>query len=150
MLKGFGRNLKPDKIRDIIDADHRQRIEFTKKQIEDPEEREKEEAKAQDHIRKRKFMNQFRPHNHFWNLFEDGHEVEKVQHVLRYNADPVAAYSDGRIQKILDNISEIGMSLKTYEKEKWDQLLEHTHQIFLHDYKEYMLQLNKNWMDLIS
>lgn len=57
LLKGFGR-MSAEKIRDKIDADHKQRIEFQKKQIDDPEEREKEEAKAIDHIRKRRYMYQ--------------------------------------------------------------------------------------------
>lgn len=55
LLKGF-KNMKPDKIKQIIEDDHRQRIEYRKAQIKDQEEREKEEAKAVDHIRKRKFM----------------------------------------------------------------------------------------------
>lgn len=127
LLKGFGRGLKPEKIKEKIEADHRQRIEYKKKFIQDQEEKEKFDNKAKDHIRKRKFMDIYRPHAGFWNLFEDGPEDEKVEHVLRYNADPTTAYKDGRVQKILDNITEIAVNLRSYEKEKWDQLLEHTH-----------------------
>lgn len=72
-------------------------------------------------------MDQFRPHTGHWNLFEDSAANEQVEHVLRHNADPKQSYKDGRITMILDNITEIGMNLKSYEKEKWDQLLEHTH-----------------------
>jgi hypothetical protein len=144
LLKGFGKQLKPEKIKEKIEADQKQRIEHKKKKIEDHDEREKFEAKAQEHMRKRRFMEIFRPHNSFWNLFEDGPQTEKVEHVLRYNADPNASYQDGRVKKILENITEIGVNLRSYEKEKWDQLLEHTHQVFVYDYKAYMAELQKN------
>jgi len=77
-------------------------------------------------------------------MFEDGPDCDKVQHVLRVNADPLAVYKDGRVGKIMENISEIAMNIKSYEKEKWDGLVEHTHQIFTYDYKAYMTELKKN------
>ena len=120
LLKGFGKQMKPEKIREKIEADHRQRIEHRKKQIEDSEAREKAEEKALEHIRKRKFMDAHRPHAGFWNLYEDGPDHEKVEHVLRHDANPEKCYIDGRVKKILENITEIGMSLRTYEEEKWN------------------------------
>lgn len=61
------------------------------------------EKKALEHVTKRNFMNQIRPPQ-YWNFFEDGKEEEKVQHVLRYDADPTKAYTDGRMNMILQNI----------------------------------------------
>jgi hypothetical protein len=63
---------------------------------------------------------------------------------MRYNADPRLSYEDNRMQMILDNITEIGINLRTYEQEKWEQLLDHNHQIFNADYKQYMADLKKN------
>ena len=64
------------------------------------------ETDANKNIVKRRYMNDFRPPN-YWNFFEDGLGDNKVEHVLRYNADPNLAYSDGRIggtDEILDLI----------------------------------------------
>ena len=75
-------------------------------------------------------MNKFRPPQ-FWNFFEDGEcEVNKVKHVLRYDADPFKAYSDGRISPIVQNIMEIGNNLKGYEEIKWKTLLNRSFDIF--------------------
>ena len=73
---------------------------------------------------------------HYWNFFEDGPEDLRVKHVLRYNADPCSAYSDGRVEAILQNIMEIGNNLKGYEAEKWKLLMTHVNEIFDHDFKE--------------
>lgn len=81
-------------------------------------------------------MNDFRPPTH-WNFFEDGISDNKVEHVLRYNADPSKAYSDGRIDgtdEILDLIQAIGNNLKGYEEVSWKQLFEKVHDIFSYDY----------------
>jgi hypothetical protein len=78
LLKGFGRQMKPEKIREKIDSDHQQRVEHRKIQIDDLEKRESEELKAQEDIKKRKYMDQFRPHTGHWNLFEDCPENERV------------------------------------------------------------------------
>jgi hypothetical protein len=33
-----------------------------------------------------------------WNFFDDESNVDKkVSHVLRYNADPISCYKDGRV-----------------------------------------------------
>jgi hypothetical protein len=104
LLKGFGRQIKMEKIKDKIEMDHKQRIEYAKKQIDDPEERDKYENRANDHIKKRRNLDFFRPHRGFWNTFQDGPDMEKVEHVMRYDADPNNSYIDGRTQKILENI----------------------------------------------
>ena len=59
-----------------------------------------------------------------------------MKHVLRYDANPVAAYSDGRIEPILEAIQAIGLNLKGYEDSKWNELLKKTFEIFQHDYKQ--------------
>ena len=41
-------------------------------------------------------MNQLRP-PHYWNFFEDCPDEEKVSHVLRWDADPISCYKDGRV-----------------------------------------------------
>jgi hypothetical protein len=42
-----------------------------------------------------------------------------VEHVLRYDADPTKCYEDGRVEKILENLDEIGLNLKNYEEVNW-------------------------------
>lgn len=78
-------------------------------------------------------MNDVRPPA-YWNFFEDCAEHEKVQHVLRYNADPTKSYVDKRMDLILNNIMEIGNNLKGYEEIKWTQLVSMVHDIFDFDY----------------
>ena len=70
-------------------------------------------------------MDNYRPHNGFWNLIEDCADEMKVKHVLRPTADPRASYSDGRVDMILDTIQAVGLYLRTYEPEKWNSLVEH-------------------------
>lgn len=94
-----------------------------------------------DHNKKREYMHKFRPHTCAWNLFEDCMEEDRCAHILRHNADPTSAYIDGRVEKILANISELGINLMSYEKEKWQQLLVHTHEIFVHDLKIFKTEL---------
>jgi len=80
-------------------------------------------AKVED--KKRKFMNSVRP-PHYWNFFEDGAETLKVKHVLRHNADPRKAYSDGRIEKILENLYAIGRDLTHYADMSYNRLAKET------------------------
>jgi hypothetical protein len=74
-------------------------------------------------------MEGLRPPN-YWNFFEDSPEGTKVKHVLRSAADPKAAYSDGRIEKILDSIEKIGKHLSSHEDVKWTQLTKYSLTIF--------------------
>ena len=74
---------------------------------------------------------------------EDCPDHLKVKHVLRANANPMGSYCDNRIAPILETISEIGVVLRSFEREKWKQLQEHTFMIFQHDYKVYMDQLKR-------
>lgn len=45
LLKGFGRGVKPDKIREMIEDDHKSRIELNKKMMEDGVEEYEQKAK---------------------------------------------------------------------------------------------------------
>ena len=74
-------------------------------------------------------MTGFRP-PHFWNFFDDAPEHEKVKHMLRYDADPKKCYEDGRIEKILENIEQIGMNLRSYEDKKWTRIRKQTYDVF--------------------
>lgn len=56
--------------------------------------------------------------------------------MIRYDANPCAAYSDERIEPILKNIEAIGLNLKGYEDIKWKQMMDHSFDIFQHDYKK--------------
>ena len=66
-------------------------------------------------------MYTIRPPN-YWNFFEDGKEEDQIKHVLRYNAKPAECYRDGRIEKILTNLEEIGMNLAKHEPFKFNLL----------------------------
>ena len=80
-------------------------------------------------------MNGIRPPS-YWNFFEDGNEQDRVKHVLRYNANPMQSYQDGRIEDILQNIAEIGNNLRNYEEQKWKTLMKHVQLIFNHDFSK--------------
>lgn len=69
-----------------------------------------------------------------WNFFEDSED--KTPHVLRHNADPGACYADGRVQDLMEDISNIGHNLSHYEVEKWKMLRNHTIQIFKEELKK--------------
>jgi hypothetical protein len=87
--------VKPLDIKKTIDADlHNRR---TKKKSRSKEDEEEEKVIDQ----RRNFMNQMRP-KFCWNFFDDS-EV-KVPHLLRYNANPLECYEDGRVQSILKDI----------------------------------------------
>ena len=45
-----------------------------------------------------------------------------MPHLLRANADPKAAYIDGRVDSILSLIEELGIHLKNKESESWKRL----------------------------
>lgn len=98
------------------------------------------EAKALNEMKKRRFMNEIRPPM-YWNFFEDGPEIQKVKHVLRYNAKPTESYIDGRVDKILQVIEEIGMSLQRYEENNWAMLRKRTCAIFNQEFIEFKKQL---------
>jgi hypothetical protein len=74
------------------------------------------EQKALNENKRRKFLNEMRPHNDIWNFFEDGEDGRKVSHLLRFDANPMKCYKDGRVEAILGLIEEIGTSLKRYEE----------------------------------
>lgn len=78
-----------------------------------------------------------------WNFFEDCSEEEKAAHLLRANANPVSnkCYEDGRVERILENIEEIGMNLKNHEETNWGRLKKHILEIFNEEYKEYKKSL---------
>ena len=104
--------MKPDKVKTFIEDDHQMRIANTKKLMAQDGDVFEEKAKVDN--KKRRFMNTIRP-PYYWNFFEDGPMPDRVDHVLRYNAKPEDCYTDGRVEKILANIEEIGMNLQKYE-----------------------------------
>lgn len=85
-------------------------------------------------------MNEIRPPN-YWNFKEEGPEEDRVKHVLRATAKPSESYEDGRVQKIMTSIEEIGMSLQRYEESKWAILKKQTLEIFKSQYKDYQDRL---------
>lgn len=93
-------------------------------------------------MKKRRFMNEIRPPI-YWNFFEDGPEINRVKHVLRHNAKPTECYTDGRIEKILQTIEEIGMNLSKYESSKWEMLRKRTVDIFTAQYADYKKQIEE-------
>ena len=122
----------------MIEDDHRDRISNTKRLM--VQDGEVFEEKAKDDDKKRRFMNTIRP-PYYWNFFEDGPMPDRVDHVLRYNAKPQDCYSDGRVEKILTNIEEIGMNLQRYEEQKWNLLKKYTLDIFVQEEKQYRKEL---------
>ena len=122
----------------MIEEDHKDRISNTKRLM--VADGEVFEEKAKDDDKKRRFMNTIRP-PYYWNFFEDGPMPDRVDHVLRYNAKPQDCYSDGRVEKILTNIEEIGMNLQRYEEQKWNLLKKYTLDIFVQEEKQYRKEL---------
>lgn len=84
-----------------------------------------EESKIED--AKRKFVEPMRPNNRIWNFVED---VNPTPHLLRANADPNAAYIDGRVGKLLEIIELLGIHIKNYSSENWKRLGDYTWLIF--------------------
>jgi len=137
LLEGF-KGTKPEKIRQLIEDDHNLRIQQAKKLM--PKDGDMFEDKEKIKNRKRKFMNTIRPPD-YWNFFDDAPSVDRVQHVLRYNAKPHSSYSDGRVEEIMNTIEEIGMNLQRYEEAKWNTIKKHTLEIFAHEYQEFKRKL---------
>lgn len=131
---------KANKIEQFIESDHKDRITNAKKLM--PKDGDLYEEKELNDMKKRRFMNEIRP-PFYWNFFEDGPEVNRVKHVLRYNADPVKCYTDGRVEKILTTIEEIGMNLQKYETSKWEMLRKRTIDIFHHEHSQYKKALEE-------
>ena len=63
-----------------------------------------------------------------WNFYDDSET--KVPHLLRYNANPMECYEDGRVQSIIKDIQEIGLHLSKYEEINWKRLRDSTLEIF--------------------
>jgi hypothetical protein len=63
-----------------------------------------------------------------WNFFDDAEE--KIPHVLRADADPKKCYIDGRIDKIMHDIEQVGYHLSHYEEGNWKRLRSFTIEIF--------------------
>ena len=127
--------MKEKKITDLIENDHRERIKHTKKLM--PKGGDEYEKAALRQIENRKFMNEIRPPN-YWNFVEEGPKENHIKHVLRATAKPNDSYEDGRVQKILTAVEEIGMSLQRYEESKWSILRKQTLEIFKDEYKKHM------------
>ena len=140
ILEGF-KGVKKDKLKQLIEDDHLLKIQNTKKLMAQDADKYEEKAKAD--IKKRRFMNTLRP-PYYWNFFEDVPEENKIPHVLRYDADPSKCYQDGRVEKIMTSIDELGMNLCKYEEKKWEMLRKWTLEIFAHEYKQFKKQLDEN------
>ena len=80
-----------------------------------------------------------------WNFFDDAPEEQQANHVLRANANPLdkQIYADGRVEKIMKNIREIGLNLSRYEQSNWDLLRKRTLEIFQKEFKSFREQINK-------
>lgn len=132
--------MKPKDIEKFIEADHQERINNKKRLL--PKDGDQYEEVAKSHIKKRRFMNEIRPPM-YWNFMEDGPVEGRVRHVLRYNAKPTECYNDGRVEKILAAIEEIGMSLQRYEEQKWAMLRKRTIDIFNWELSEHKRMLSE-------
>lgn len=95
-----------------------------------------EEEKTEDPVelgaiedKKRKFITPLRPHQRIWNFIQDNEE-EAVPHVLRANADPNAAYIDGRVSDLLNVIEGIGAHLRVHQADHWHHINSKTLAIF--------------------
>jgi len=133
--------MKQDKVRDLIENDHNIRISEQKKLLGKESEAFMEKAQADN--KKRKFMYSIRPPN-YWNFYENCKDEEKLKHVLRYNAKPAECYRDGRIEKIMTNLEEIGMNLAKHEPFKFNLLRKQTLAIFKDMYEKYVKELENN------
>ena len=137
LLEGF-KGMKTDKIRQEIEDDQKARLADEKK-LKAPDERDDFEEFKNKESSKRRFLLPLRPTDNLriWNFFEDCDEDLKTKHVLRFNANPEKAYEDGRIQKIMENLDEIAMNLKSHNEQVWTQLRKNTMAVFQQEYKEF-------------
>ena len=87
-----------------------------------------EKKQHEDH-QKRKFLNDIRP-PYYWNFFEDVQVDQRVEHVLRHNANPKQSYKDKRVEKILEAIEELAMGLTKFEEGNWKRITEAAIKIF--------------------
>lgn len=139
MLEGF--SIKPEKVKQAIEEDRKRRIaEQMKLKGLDTEDAEHYDKVSQLQDKKRRFLTDLRP-GKIWNFFEDCPEDEKIDHILRYNANPNASYVDGRIEEIMKNIDEISMNLQGHAEVVWKQLLTNTHGVFKEMYEKHKLAL---------
>lgn len=146
LLEGF-KEIKHQKkqIESKIEFDETERIQNELKLESNDDKRTEYKETKNKEIKKRKDFYQLRPPE-CWNFFDDSPEEQQAKHVLRANADPLDLniYSDGRVKKIMDNISEIGMNLKGYEQSNWDLLRKRTMEIFNKEFKDYQEKLNNS------
>ena len=92
-----------------------------------------EEGKNEDE--RRKFMVPFRPHEMIWNFIYDD-EKKRPKHVMRPDSAPQKCYIDGRIEKLVDTIDELGQIITAHTPERWDKLLGHVLEIFVAQEKD--------------
>ncbi len=82
----------------------------------------------------RSFLNKMRPPL-VWNFFEE--DDSKTPHLLRADAAPKQCYIDKRVDSILQDIEDYGISLRMHEAEIWNRLMKLTVAIFeVQDKKE--------------
>ena len=140
MLEALRKDHKKDKLKQFIDDDLAVRNNQLKK-LDTKTDPDDFDQMVKDRNKKRKFMNTIRP-PYYWNFFDDAPAANKVDHVLRYDADPTKCYSDGRVEQIMTNIEEIGMNLKAYQDTIWKLLRQRTLDIFKEKKKQLMKDLD--------
>ena len=129
LLHGF-KGKKPLEIKRLIDIDQNTRRSNHAK-TRDEEEEEKQLDK------RRGFLNMMRP-PFVWNFYEEGskeaEELEelkaKTPHVLRPDAEPDKCYIDGRVERLMEDIQQLGQHLTKHQAERWALLRKYTVEIF--------------------
>lgn len=139
MLQGFvdqaGHPLQLEAVEARIRKDVQERRERAAMEIAlnaDKAEDEKEddpieEGKVED--KKRKFLNEYRPHQRVWNFVEDD-PASKLPHLMRAQADPEKAYIDTRVKDMLTIIQGMGQHLRNHNAESWAHINKMTVEIF--------------------
>ena len=139
LLTSF-KGMRSDQVKQVIEKDTQQRVDLELQDAETEEDKAAISEKAKKQKLGRAFLEPHRPDNtrtKCWNFMDDEEDPDhKIKHVLRYKADPRIAYDiDHRVDKILDNLTNIGEHLRQYEQAKWDHLVSSVHEIFVHDFK---------------
>lgn len=121
----------------MIDEDQKERIANEKKLKKNGG--DEWYKQAQEDQKKRKELDTMRPPI-VWNFRQDPSE-DKIAHVLRARANPVKCYEDGRIEKIQEAITLIGMDLSKWEEDKWKLLTKYNMEVFRNVNKLYQAKL---------
>lgn len=69
---------------------------------------------------------------YIWNFFEQG---DQTPHILRAEADPYKCYVDGRIESLMEDITQLGNHLTKHDEPRWKLLVKFTLEIFKAEFK---------------